>query len=277
MFTKPRLGSVSILLLMLVLAACASAAGSAPSPSQPAAPSAPTDPTSEPLPSGAPSDEPSEQPAPATPTETPGPTDEPAEIVRIDMPVLARVTSDGVAVRVLPGLDQPLVDASGPDGQTIRGLRLPAGERVGVAWGPVFVDGHTWYAVQPVDDPSWGEGWVAADFIEAVEPVGLYPLVRMDGFGDGDAITTNMTERSPLNVGAVVTPMPGEERCEAELIVIGTDGAATTVASVTATETLRLFGSPLENADLYQEAAGEITIEMRTDCSWAAIGFVPQG
>lgn len=283
MFTKPmRLGIVSILLLALVLAACATAVGSVPSPSQPAAPSGPTDPTPEPSPSEAPSEAPSHEPSepvPATPAVTPVPTEKPITIVRIDMPVLARVTADGVAIRVLPGLDQPLIEGFDRDGGTVPEVRVSEGDIVAVAWGPIFVDGHTWYAVQYADDSDsrFGEGWVAADFLDETETVGLYPLLRIDGFGDGDAVSLDVTERSRLNVGAVVTPMPGEETCEAELIVIGTDGAATTVASVTATETLRLFGSPLEDADLYQETAGEVTIEMDTDCSWAAIGFVPQG
>ena len=46
--------------------------------------------------------------------------------------------------------------------------------------------------------------------------------------------------------------------------------------SETVTETLRLFGSPLENSALIQESAGDVVLQMRTDCSWAAMAFVPQ-
>ena len=281
MFRTPnQLGTVAILLLAVMLAACSTAVGNDPSPSLPASPgeSDPGEPTPSPMPSEAPSEAPSHTPTPATPDPTAAPTEQPIEVVRLEMPVIARVTADAVAVSVLPGLDQPLIQASGPDGKTIAALRLSEGASVSVAWGPVFVDGHSWYAIQPgVDDVTWGEGWIAADFLVEEVAVGLYPLIRADGLGAGGAVSTHVTERSAVNATAIVTPMPGAESCEAELVVIGTDGEATTVGSQTVTETLRFFGSPLENSDLYQETAGEITLQMLTDCSWAAIAFVPQG
>ena len=54
--------------------------------------------------------------APATPSQTPVPIVEPIEVVRFDVPSIMRVTANGVAVRVLPGVDQPLVeDAAGAE------------------------------------------------------------------------------------------------------------------------------------------------------------------
>lgn len=33
--------------------------------------------------------------------------------------------------------------------------------------------------------------------------------------------------------------------------------------------------SPLENEDLYQAQGGTVTLQVRTDCAWAAMAFEP--
>lgn len=280
MFRSPmRFGTLSILLLAIILAACSTAVGSDPSPTPPSpeasdagdpSPSAPAQP----------SQEPDEEPSPEAPDPTPVPTAEPIEVVRFDGRVIARVTADDVAVRVLPGLDQPLAEGYHFEGEAIPEVRLSEGNTVGVYWGPIVVDGLSWYSVIPdvTDNVTWSDGWVAGEYLAAVGPADIPSLlVTADGMGSGAAVTGTVAAYAPLYVNAVVTPMPGHDSCEAELVVIGTDGETTVVGSQTVTDTLRLFSSPLENADLLQESAGEFVLQMRTDCSWAAMAFVPQG
>jgi hypothetical protein len=280
MFRSPmRFGTLSIMLLAVILAACSTAVGSDPSPT-PHSPEASD--SGDPTPSAPaePSREPSEEPSPEAPDPTPVPTAKPIEVVRFDGRVIARVTADDVAVRVLPGLDQPLADGYHLEGEAIPEVRLSEGNTIGVYWGPVVVDGMSWYSVihGDTDNVTWSEGWVAGEYLVEIEPMDIHPLVAAaDGQGAGAAVTGTVSAHAPLYVNAVVTPMPGEDGCEAELVVIGTDGETTVVGSETVTETLGMFGSPLENADLMQDSAGEVVLQMRTDCSWAAMAFIPQG
>ena len=280
MFRSPmRFGTLSILLLAFILAACSTAVGSDPSPT-PRSPESSD--AGDPTPStpAEPSDDPSEEPSPEAPDPTPVPTAKPIEVVRFDGRIIARVTADDVAVRVLPGRDQPLAEGYHFEGEAIPEVRLAEGNTVGVSWGPVVVDGLSWYSVIPdvTNNITWSDGWIAADYLAEVGPAEIPSLlVTADGLGTGAAVTGTVPAYAPLYVNAVVTPMPGKDRCEAELVVIGTDGETTIVGSQSVTETLRMFSSPLENGDLMQESAGEFVLQMRTDCSWAAMAFIPQG
>lgn len=110
------------------------------------------------------------------------------------------MTADGVAVRVLPGADQPLVEGYHVEGRTIPEVRLSEGDTVGVHWGPVVVDGYSWYSVihGDTDDVTWSEGWVAGEYLAEVEPMELHPLVAAaDGQGAGAAVSGGVT-RTPL-------------------------------------------------------------------------------
>jgi hypothetical protein len=202
-------------------------------------------------------------------------------VVRIKTGVHARVTADGVAVRQLPGLDQPLVIGydfvNGGDPE----VRLDDGDIVGVMWGPVLVDGHTWYNVKPHDTGTvtFAEGWIAADFlVEDNDPPLSYPTVLTgDGLGSGKAVTGDVTDFSPLYVNVVAAPMPGDASCEAEVILIGTDGEAVTIGASELTQAMQFFSSPLENDALFQAAPGKVTLQVKSDCSWAGMAFVPAG
>ena len=260
-----------ILPLLVVLAACSTTGGGGASQSP-----VTSSPPSEPAPTASPSEAPSE-PA-ATPTSAP--TESPIEVVRFDPQAILRATADDVAVRVQPDLDAELVAGYDQDaGTAVDSLTLMTGDEVGVVWGPIFSDGHTWYAVQHHDVRSitFDSGWVAADFFEQV---GTSPtnavLVAIDGLGAGDAGVGQARAGAGLYVNVAVTPMPGEESCEAEVILIGTDGEATTLAGGEITETMTLFSSPLENRATVQEEAGEFTLQVETDCSWAGMAFEPQ-
>ncbi len=271
-----RSGIVVALLLATIVAGCARAAGTEPSATPIAQPSNPAPATPQPT------EEPAEQPTPepAQPSVAPQPTDEPITVIRFDPRTVAGVNADGVALRVLPGLEQPLV--IGYDFATggAPAVRLSDGDTVMILWGPVLVDGHTWYATKSADAGTltWDVGWIAADFLVDTGTTVEYPLVATaDGLGSGKAVTGTVTAFAPLYVNAVVSPMSGDDSCTAEVVVVGTDGTVVEIGSGTVTETTQFFSSPLENSDLTQEDAGTITLQVRTDCAWAAMAFEPIG
>lgn len=270
----PRL--IAVGLVTTLLAACSTAVGGAPSPSVPASPvTPPSTPVASPNPT-----------VPATPAApsqapTPTPTAEPVVIVRIGTGTIARVTADGVAVRVRPGLDQPLIAGYDFGGVAVGEVRLDADDRVAVIWGPVLADGHTWYSVMHVETAEpiiFSEGWISADFLAEEGPMPQQRTVlTADGLGSGKAVSGEVTDFSPLYVNVVATPMPGDTGCEAEVILIGTDGVAVTIGASEVTETTQFFSSPLENDALFQDAAGKVTLQVRSDCSWAGMAWVPAG
>jgi hypothetical protein len=276
---------VAIGLAAVILSACSAAVGGQPSPSAPASPAAPSLPASptvtpEPAqPTSAPT--PTAPATPDAPAESPKPSEAPIKVIRLPTGVHVRVTADGVAVRQLPGLDQPLVigydfvEGGAPE------VRLDDGDVVGIIWGPVLVDGHTWYSVKPHDTGTvtFSEGWIAADFlVENNDPPLSYPTVlTADGLGSGKAVSGEVTDFSPLYVNVVAAPMPGDASCEAEVVLIGTDGEAVTIGASEVTEPMQFFSSPLENDALFQAAAGKVTLQVRSDCSWAGMAFVPAG
>lgn len=272
MFIPASPRPIAIGLVALVLSACSTAVGGAPSPSAPVSPASPSPtPVVTPSPAG----------PVVTPTPTaPVPTVEPIEVVRFDVPSIMRVTGNGVAVRVLPGVDQPLVEGYHHEGYTIDGVRLKANDTVGVRWGPVFADGHSWYNVSfgDTDGVTFSEGWMAADFLAAEGTYEHYPIVvTADGLGSGQAVSGEVREWAPLYVNVVAVPMPGDASCEAEVVLIGTDGVAITIGAAQVTGPTLIADSAAENDDLYQEEAGTVTLQVRSDCSWAGMAFVPVG
>ena len=273
----PRL--IAIALAASVLAACSTTVGGAPSPSSPTSPVvSPSTPPASPE-----STAPATPAAPAeSPTPAPTPTPEPVTVVRIGTNTIARVTADGVAVRVLPGIDRPLIEGYHfVDGTEVEEVRLDEGDRVAVIWGPVLVDGHSWYSVMHVETAEpiiFDEGWVSADFLTEEDPMEKpRTVLTSDGLGSGQAASGEVSASSPLYVNVVAAPMPGDSACEAEVILIGTDGVAVAIGASEVTETTQFFSSPLENAALNQAAAGKVTLQVRSDCSWAGMAWVPAG
>jgi hypothetical protein len=214
------------------------------------------------------------------PADSPTPTPQPA-VIRFVTGIIARVTGDGVAVRILPGLEQPMIPGYDFEGTAVDEVRLDTGDRVAVIWGPVLADGHTWYAVRHVEtaEPvTFAEGWIAADFLADDGPMDQpFTVLTTDGLGSGQAASGEVTEFAPLYVNVVASPMPGDASCEAEVVLTGTDGEAITIGSSEVTEATQFFASPLENAALLQEAAGRVTLQVRSDCSWAGMAFIPAG
>ena len=272
----PRLIAVGI--ATLILSACSTAVGGAPSPSSPASPVAPpSTPVASPEPTA-----PATPPAPGAPADSPAPTPtpEPVVVVRIGTGTIARVTADGVAVRVLPGLDHPLIHGYHfVDGTDVEEVLLDAGDRVAVIWGPVLVDGHTWYSVMHVETAEpiiFGEGWISADFLAEEGPMPQpRTVLTADGLGSGRAVSGEVTDFSPLYVNVVAAPMPGDASCETEVVLIRTDGVAVTIGASEVTEPTHFFSSPLEDDALFQAAAGKVTLQVRSDCTWAGMAWVP--
>lgn len=269
--TTNRLQSLAVAgAIAVTIAACTAANGGSSSPTP--VPSRPPG-TASPLPT--------EAPGPSGPVTTPSPSEEPIEVVRFAPGTIVRVTADGVPVRVSPDLDAELVDGYDQgSGEQVEGLELIAGDEVGIVWGPFYADGQTWYAVQHHDVRSitfTSGSWISAESLEQVGTAPTPPvLVAIDGLGTGGAATGEARAGAGLYVNVAVTPMPGDEGCQAEVTLIGTDGEATTLAGGEITETTILFSSPLENRATVQEQAGQFTLQVKTDCSWAAMAFEPQ-
>lgn len=268
---------LSMGLIAAVLAACSTAVGGAPHPSEPASPVAPpSTPIASPVPTT-----PSAPSTPSAPTDAPTP--EPGIVVlRVGTGTIATVTANGVAIRVLPGLDQPLINGYHfVDGSNVEEVRLDADDRVAVIWGPVLVDGRTWYNVRHVEtaEPiTFDEGWMVADFLAEEGPMSQpRTVLTADGLGSGKAVTGEVTDNSPLYVNVVAAPVLGDTSCEAEVVLIGTDGEVVTIGASEVTEPTQFFGSPLENAALHQADAGNVTLQVRSDCSWAGMAFIPAG
>ena len=265
MLRRPMLPtSVTFLLVALVMAACTATGGGS---------SAPPSPTGSPMPA-----QPSASPTGAPPSPSTSPS---VEVVRFPTPVLGRITADGVAVRVRPGLDEPLIRGSNlHDGTSVAEVRLSEGDVVGLIWGPMLNDGHTWYAVRHHDSGgiAWAEGWIAADFVEAAEPVPNFPEVAIaDGQGRGGSETVTMPQHARVYVNVQAAPMPGEERCTATVTVVDPAGQRIGIGSGDVSELTTFFASPLEQSALSMDEGGEIRLEVDTDCSWAALVENPQG
>lgn len=271
MLRRPVLSRwLAVAIATTALSACSTGVSA---PSLPSSPTPAVTPPSTPLATPEPS-------APATPTATPTP--EPIAVVRIGTGTIARVTADDVAVRVLPGVDHPLIQGYHfVDGTEVQEVRLEEDDRVAVIWGPVLVDGHTWYSVMHVEtkEPiTFSEGWISADFLAEEGPMPQQRTVlTADGLGSGAAVSGEVTDFSPLYVNVVAAPMPGVTSCQAEVVLIRTDGEAFTIGASEVTEPTHFFSSPLEHEALYQAEAGEVVLQVRSDCSWAGMAWIPAG
>ena len=265
-----------LLVLAIVLAACGQVAANPPTA------------TPAPTPTAVPSEEPAVDPTPmptvaptappATPDPTPVPT--PAPAVAFDLPMMARSTADGVNVRSLPSIDAPLITGETFDLSSVRDVRLTSGELVFVTMGPVMADGIAWYEVSAADggDLYWHDGWVASEYLVRHGDVPSYNPVVVDlhGVGSGSAASAEVTLGTPLTARFAATPMDGRDSCEIEVTVIGTDGLALNVATESLSGPKVAQKSASELPSLWQEDAGAVTIQVKTDCSFAASLIMPQ-
>ena len=252
----------AILGLTIILAACGQA------------PADQVSPTPSPTVVPSPSDEaPSEAP---TPTGQPSP--DPIEVIEFELPMIARSTEDDVDVHTMPDADSPLLSGEQfPDMNRIE-VRLAADELVHVSLGPVFFDGTSWYQVSAVDggDKAYAFGWVSAEFLvrDGDVPDPAPQVVIIHGLGSGSDVSTEVPAGTPLGVEVGAAPMPDSDSCELDVTVIRTDGFAVNVATQTVTDPVAFqFGASIEGGGmqgLFQEEAGDVTLQVETDCSYAA-------
>jgi hypothetical protein len=259
------LGAV-LLALTIVLAACAVAADDPASSSPP--------PSSAPSPTDTPSGEPSPSEMPS-PTEQPSP--DPIEVVEFELPMIARATADGIEVHTVPGADAPLLMGEQfPDMNRVE-VVLAADELVAVSLGPVYFEGTSWYQVSAVDggDRAFAYGWVPAESIarESDTPDGGPQVVTVHGLGTGTDVSAPVPAGTPVTVDFAAAPMPDSDSCELDVTVIRTDGLAVNVATQTITEPVAFqFAASIEGGGmqgLFQEEAGDVSLQVETDCSFA--------
>jgi hypothetical protein len=253
----------ALLGLSIILAACGQAVANPASPT-PSATAAPT-------PTDAPSAEPTVAP---TPDETASPTPAPIELIEHELPMVARSTTDGVEVHTLPSADAPLLmGESFPDMNWIE-IRLEADELVAVALGPVYVDGTSWYQVSATDGGAraYAYGWVPAEFLvrEGDAPASGPQVVAVHGLGSGTAVNATVALGTPLTVAFAAAPMPDRDTCEIEVTLVRTDGLGVNVAteSLSAPQAFQLSANELSS--LFMEEAGTATLQVKTNCSYAA-------
>ena len=254
--------SATTLGIVLILAACGQTAGD------------PASPTVSPIPIDSPSEEPT-----ASPTPSASPSASPIEVVEFELPMIARSTADGVDVHAKPSADAPLlVGEQFPDMNRVE-IRLEADELVAVSLGPVLSGGTSWYQVAAVEggERAFAFGWVSAEFLvrESDPPEPAPQVVTVHGLGSGASIDMTVPLMgTPITVDVAAAPMPDQETCDLQVTLIRTDGRAVNVATQTVTEPDAFrFAASIDYGgvqSLFQEEAGTVTLEVDTDCSYAA-------
>lgn len=252
-----------VLALTITLAACTQAASPTPSP-EPI-------PTGKPAPSDAPSDEPSQSPTPSEP-----------EVIVHELPMIGRVTDDGVAVLVAPTfVAQPLSGERFTDPGTpeIAEVVLDADDLVVVTMGPLLNDGESWYEVASIDGDElvFAFGWIPGRYLESDDEAELgFILVDINGQGEGASEGVDTIGGHPLSVRFAAAPMPDADSCELDVTLVRTDGTAVNVATETVIHVMVVEVTSQQLSSLFQEAAGTVTLEVETDCSFAATMSMPQ-
>ena len=268
---------VLALALSTILAACGEASADEPSPSlapaEPTAPSQPAEPRDTPRPS------PSPTPV-ATPVATPAPSEAPAapedphmpNVVRHEVPMIGRVTADGVAVRELPDLDAPLVTGGSAEDEydEFPNLRLDTGHRLVVEMGPVFADGLSWYYVRDGGTgPIHFLGWVAGEFLprdgDYVDSLGT-----LDGLGRGGSLSVDVDAQSSVAVTLGVNVVDGDSACHFVADIILADGTIAPISDGDVTGPMFGRAGAPDAAGLVQPVDGTMTLRVATDCSFAA-------
>ena len=253
----------ALLGLTIILAACGQA------------PAAPASPTSSPTEIPSPSDEPSPSVAP-TPTGQPSP--DPIEVIEFELPMIGRSTEDGVDVYARPSLDAPpLIGQQFPDMNDVE-ISLAADEPVWVNLGPLVSDGTSWYRVEAVDGgrTAFAFGWVPAESLarESDAPEGRPQIVTTHGQGSDGEISMDVPMGTPVTVDVGYAPMAADDSCDLDVTLIRTDGLGVNVATQTVTEADSFqFGASIDYGglqSLFQEEAGTVTLQVETDCSFAA-------
>lgn len=250
-----------VLALTMVLAACTQAASPTPPPSASPDPS----PTDQP----APSDSPAESPSPSQP-----------EVIEHDLAMIGRATEDGVEVRTQPSAEAPILTGeSFTDPGTTPEIVLDAGDLAFVTLGPVFAEGESWYEVASVDgsDAAFAFGWVPGRLLEREGdiPEGFTDVIDINGQGEGGSVTAEVIVGTPISVRFAAVPMPDADECDLDINVINVDGSAANIVTDTIDDVAIGEFGPFEMPSLFQNEAGTVTLEVETDCSFAATMIAP--
>ena len=233
--------AIVVLAATFALAACAPRAqGPSPSPDQTDPP--PSVPADSPVASESP--EPSETPAPSQPEDT-----------DIPIPSMGRVL-------------EPTEATSEPGGGTPVAALSPTDELI-VQMGPLRLGGTDYYLVSAT--ASQWTGWVDGDLLEATgDPEENQVAAAIDNEGSGTADSFDVAAGDQLYVNVTAAPMAGDEDCQIDITVTTSDGETVTINGVNRISgPTSFFASPLEQSALRLESAGESTIQVRTDCTFA--------
>jgi hypothetical protein len=279
---------LAVTLVAIVLAACGQAvAVPVETPSNPASeiPSPTPRPTAEPTarPSVAPSEQPSAEPpvAPSAPPAAPSRPATPPTVGKLTNWSVARTTAAGVAVRTLPSIDAPMYTGERRgDFEPVPNLRLPAGQHVVVTLGPVSSDGHDWYMVDYFTDADvyFTAAWISGSFLEPVtEPTGFNPLQAvLDGADEEASVSFTVGPWSSASARFAAAPIGDAPSCEFHF-EMAVDGVPVMEADQHVTTGLSEVTTPRDVPDLVGDEEAEITLSVRTDCSFAVAGYEPQG
>lgn len=265
--------SLSAVTFSLILAACGQASADVPSPSHsPTGPASPSPSPSEPVATPRPTPD-------ATPTPEPQPTEEPTAVpqppaptvVRHELPMVGRVTVDGVAVRELPDLQAPLVTGSSAtdEYEEFPSLRVDAGDLVVVTLGPVYADGLSWYYVHPGGGPVNFLGWIAGEYL-ARDGDYARSFGTIDGIGSGGTLeVVNIRATAPMVVNFGVNVVDGRDGCHFSADVVRGDGSVVAVWDGDVDGPMVGRVGP-QDADLVQTVDGTMTLRVETDCTFSA-------
>jgi hypothetical protein len=278
-------------LAIAILAACA-LPGFSPRPS--ASPAAALDgsPTLAPQPTAAAAGSPAPSPAAASPATGGGPY-----VPALQVPGVARITVDGLAVRTSPDTEASLVDGLDARGAVVTpNLFIGTGALVSVLSGPLEHQGIGWFRVAPLpgsSDTAWEsghparpqQGWVAGgqDGTPYLEPADAgpqptpsatpratpAPVIALAEAGRGPWVSPRLELGGPPIVEWDVAD-PDGDGCRFGLFVSGAGGTQQAVSGSIA----RTDGSTWTARGL---TAGGYTVRIDGDCAWAIIAGAPTG
>jgi len=86
-------------------------------------------------------------------------------------------------------------------------------------------------------------------------------------------VTSEVSRGTIITLDFAATPMPDRDACELAITLLGTDGV--TIYSVTESVTVATWPTTPRMPELFQEEAGSVTLEIETDCSYAAAMWLP--
>ena len=183
-------------------------------------------------------------------------TPDPVSPIRLELPVLVKPTGD-LDVLELPAEGEAVTTLAGTDSAT-------------ALMGPLILDGRNWYLLAGIGT-QW-TGWAPAEELEVTgTPDETTAIIALDGRGSGDADSATVQANSALVARVMASPMEGRETCEIDVTVAGVDGAHVTINDVTEiSATTEFQRSGLDDETLVQADGGQVSMQVRSDCTFAA-------